>query len=117
MGTLGEADMVKLVGHKFWSPKGVAAMHVWSGCLNERGRRYPGIYGSAGALLLGGGQEGGIRAGNKNLPYIVGLGKAAELLTSDDTWGDNVACMERMRSRLLNRLTVRLSNLVPKIFL
>ena len=64
MGTLGEADMVKLVGHKFWSPKGVAAMHVWSGCLNERGRRYPGIYGSAGELLLGGGQEGGRQRNN-----------------------------------------------------
>ena len=114
-GALGEADMVTIVGHKFGAPKGVAALYVRPGCLAERGRREPGLYCRSGALLLGGGQEGGRRAGTENVPYIVGLGRAAELLTADDKWRDNAARMERMRSRLLNGLTMRLSDLGPDI--
>ena len=62
-------------------------------------------------FILVGVQERGKRAGNKNVPYIVCLVRAAELLTSDDKWSDNAACTDRMRSRLLNRLTMRLSML------
>ena len=45
------------------------------------------------------GQEGGKRAGTKNVMHIVGLGQAEELLASNYKWGDNAACTESMRSQ------------------
>ena len=98
-----------LIGNNSVAPKGVAALYVQSGFLSTRGRQETGMYWSAGALILGGGQEGGRSAGTGNVPYIIGLGQAEELLTSDNNRRDNADRMERMRSKLLNRLTIRLS--------
>ena len=36
-GPLGEDDMVTLIGHTFGSSKGVAALYVLPGCLDQRG--------------------------------------------------------------------------------
>ena len=101
--------MVTLVGHKFRGLKDRAALYVRPGCLVERGQRDPGLYWSAGALLLVGGQEGGRRVVTKNIPYIVGLERAEKLLNSDNKWRDNVACVERKRIRLLDRIKTHLS--------
>jgi cysteine desulfurase len=57
-------------------------------------------------MLIGGGQEFGRRGGTENTPYIVGLGRAAELAGQNLT--RNAAHMERMRSRLLGNLQERL---------
>jgi cysteine desulfurase len=65
------ADLVSLSGHKFHGPKGSGALWVESGIAE----RFP-------ALLLGGPQESGRRAGTPNLPGIVGLGHAAELASA-----------------------------------
>ena len=62
-------DMLSLSGHKFHAPKGVGALYVRKGIELE-------------PLIHGGKQEKGIRAGTENIPAIVGLGKAAELVTS-----------------------------------
>jgi len=108
-GIGGGVDMVTIVGHKFGAPKGVAALYVRPGCLNEPGRKTPDTFGGSGALLLGGGQEGGQRAGTENVPYIVGMGCAAEILMKKDNqqkeqWRNNARHMEAMRSRLLQIL-------------
>ncbi len=63
------ADMLSLSGHKFHAPKGVGALYVRKGIELE-------------PLIHGGKQEKGTRAGTENVPAIVGLGKAAELITS-----------------------------------
>ena len=47
--------------------------------------------------------------GTKNIPYIVGLERAEKLLNSDNKWRDNVACVERKRIRLLDRIKTHLS--------
>ena len=62
-------DLVGISGHKFHAPKGVGALYV------KPGTRLT-------ALINGGHQEKGLRAGTENVPYIVGLGKACELAKS-----------------------------------
>jgi cysteine desulfurase len=101
------ADMVTFVGHKFGAPKGIAALYIRPGALTESGRRDPENGGSV--MLLGGGQEGGRRGGTENVPYIVGMGRAAELLLERkfglDGWQSNAQHMEAMRQRLLRNIT------------
>jgi cysteine desulfurase len=60
-------DFLSISGHKFHAPKGIGALY-----LREGGRFEP--------LIRGGGQEDGRRSGTENVPYIVGLGKAASLM-------------------------------------
>ena len=62
-------DMIGISGHKFHAPKGVGALYVKSGTIIS-------------PLINGGHQERGRRAGTENVPYIVGIGKAAELANS-----------------------------------
>jgi len=59
-------DMLSLSGHKLHAPKGIGALYVRKGT-----RLQP--------FMLGGHQEDNRRAGTENVPYIVGLGRAAEL--------------------------------------
>ena len=59
-------DLMGISGHKFHAPKGIGALYV-----KPDVRITP--------LISGGHQERGLRAGTENVPYIVGMGKAAEL--------------------------------------
>lgn len=59
-------DMLSLSGHKIHAPKGIGALYV------RKGMRFR-------PFVRGGHQEKGRRAGTENVPYIVGLGMAAEL--------------------------------------
>src|SRR5207245_4263246 len=59
-------DLLTVAGHKLYAPKGVGALFV------RRGVKLSN-------LIHGAGHEGGRRAGTENVPYLVGLGKAAEL--------------------------------------
>lgn len=59
-------DLLTVAGHKQYAPKGVGALFVRRGVQLE-------------PLIHGAGHEGGRRAGTENVPYLVGLGKAAEL--------------------------------------
>ena len=59
-------DMLTLSGHKLHAPKGIGALYV------RRGTKFK-------PFLVGGHQEKGRRGGTENVPYIIGLGRAAEL--------------------------------------
>jgi len=59
-------DLLSIAGHKLYAPKGIGALFVRRGVALE-------------SLIHGAGHEAGRRAGTENVPYIVGLGKAAEI--------------------------------------
>jgi cysteine desulfurase len=102
LADLGDPDMVTIVGHKFGAPKGVACLYVRPGCFSNLGGSAASPTPSLTGLLVGGGQESGRRAGTENVPYIVGMGVAAELCSR--SLKQNQAHLERMRSLLLSRL-------------
>jgi len=56
-------------------------------------------------IVLGGGQEGGYRAGTENLPAIVGMGVAADLARAEG--GADVARLSALRDRLFEGLLER----------
>lgn len=85
-------DLLSLSAHKIYGPKGVGALYVASRTLRER--MQPG--------LLGGGQEHGLRSGTLNVPGIVGLGAAAELMKVDRSQA--VERETALRERLWTRL-------------
>ena len=59
-------DFLSIAGHKLYAPKGIGVLYT------RRGITLP-------PLLLGAGQEHGLRAGTENVPYIVGLGEACRI--------------------------------------
>ncbi|MHB1474469.1 MAG: cysteine desulfurase family protein [Dermatophilaceae bacterium] len=59
-------DLLSIAGHKCYAPKGVGALYRRAGT-------------PLGPVLLGAGQEGGLRPGTENVASIVGLGAACEL--------------------------------------
>lgn len=66
------ADLVTFNGSKIGGPRGVGVLYV------KRGTNLV-------PFILGGGQERGLRAGTENLPAILGIAKAVELIDAKET--------------------------------
>lgn len=92
-------DVITVSGHKLHAPMGVGAIVT-----AERGI-------PLAPLLVGGDQEGSMRAGTEAVPLIAGLAAACE--TRADTMD---GCVLRM-SRLRNRLEGGLRNMLPDVVL
>ncbi|MCA1228352.1 cysteine desulfurase family protein [Saccharopolyspora sp. 6M] len=90
-------DLLSVAGHKFCAPKGVGALYLRRGT-------------SIAPVLLGAGQEGGIRPGTENVPGIVALGAAAEL--AGTLLDAERVRQTRLRERLWDRLAARLPGLL-----
>ncbi len=90
-------DLLTVVGHKMYAPKGVAALYVRTGV-----HLLP--------IVGGGGQEHGLRAGTENVAYAVGLGRAADLAGQalvDGTTARLAALRDLLEQQLRERLPGR----------
>jgi cysteine desulfurase len=88
-----QIDLLSLTGHKMYGPKGCGALFV-----RKRVAVDP--------LVVGGGQERGLRSGTLNVPGIAGLGAACAIgMAEMAEEGRRVA---RLRDRLLEGLTAAL---------
>ncbi|NLC70956.1 MAG: cysteine desulfurase NifS [Desulfuromonadaceae bacterium] len=92
-------DMLSLSGHKLHAPKGIGALYI------RKGTRFT-------PFVIGGHQESGKRGGTENVPYIVGLGKAAELAMKhmDEENGRVRALRDRLEMELLSRIPNAIRN-------
>ena len=86
-------DMISISGHKLYAPKGVGAL-----VLRRRDYERPPIQ----PLVVGGGQERGLRPGTLPVALIAALGEAAELASRDHE--DRRAACRRMRDQALAAL-------------
>lgn len=91
-------DLLTVVGHKMYAPKGVAALYVRDGVAVE-------------PLVGGGGQERGLRAGTESIPLAVALGTAADLAGTALSVGES-ARLRGLRDALAEALQDRLPDLV-----
>jgi len=87
-------DLLTVVGHKMYAPKGIAVLYV-----RARVQLEP--------LIGGGGQEQGRRAGTENVAGVVAFGVAAELAL-DELAAGWPGHLEALRDRLHRELEVRL---------
>jgi cysteine desulfurase len=87
-------DLLTVTGHKMYAPKGVGALYVRPGTRLD-------------SVIHGGGHEHGLRAGTENVPYIVGLGAAAELAAQRLQNGAHAeirALRDRLHATLADRI-------------
>ncbi|WP_225823497.1 cysteine desulfurase family protein [Streptomyces naphthomycinicus] len=89
-----DVDLLTVVGHKMYAPKGIAALYVRDGVRLE-------------PVVHGGGQEKGLRAGTENVALAVGLGVAARLAGEELAEGAP-ARTAALRDDLHRRLTAAL---------
>ena len=82
-------DMASVSAHKIGGPMGVGALYVRAGTELE-------------PLVLGGGQESGMRSGTENVAGIVGFGEACRLARAE--MSRNVPYVSSLRDELVARL-------------
>jgi len=84
-----DIDLLSLSGHKLHAPKGIGVLYIRKGTYFV-------------PLLMGGHQEQGRRGGTENVPYIVGLGRAAEVAL--ENMEEERKRVKALRDRLENEL-------------
>jgi cysteine desulfurase len=90
-------DLLSIAGHKCYAPKGIGALYIRRGTLID-------------PVLVGAGQEHGIRPGTENVASVVGLGAACALAAAN-----LVAEVERigdLRDQLWSELEATISDIV-----
>ncbi len=82
-------DLLSVSSHKFHGPKGVGFLYCGS-----RVKLHP--------IILGGGQQKGMRSGTENVPGVAGMGLAAELIY--ENYEEKRAYLNHLRRRFLEGL-------------
>lgn len=88
-------DLMSFSAHKFYAMKGCGALYVRQGVKLER-------------LLDGGSQEMGLRAGTENIPAIVAMGRAAELVT--EGLEEHIGKLKELRDYTVKRVLDEIPN-------
>ena len=83
-------DMLSVSGHKIHGPKGIGILYI-----SEKVKITP--------LILGGGQQKGMRSGTDNVPGIAGFAKAAEILCAN--MEEDAEKMSALRDLFLTEVT------------
>lgn len=91
-------DMVTLSSNDIYGPRGVGALYL------KRGVR-------VNPIIIGGGQERGMRSGSHNMSGIVGFGKAAEIMRKE------IHSEAKRLSSLRDELIEGIANSIPKSYL
>ena len=82
-------DLLSISSHKINGPKGVGVLYIKSGT-------------KMSPLILGGGQEGGLRSGTENVASIVGFGVACTL--AKDNMDENTVHLKKLTAKLTSRI-------------
>ncbi|WP_420544765.1 cysteine desulfurase family protein [Nitrosopumilus sp.] len=91
-------DLLSISSHKINGPKGVGALYVKKTL-------------DLDPLILGGGQEHGLRSGTENVANIVGFGKACEI--AEKNLLNNVSYLEDLKNSLVENVLKK----IPKVTL
>jgi cysteine desulfurase len=96
-------DLLSLSGHKMYGPKGIGALYVRTGVKVD-------------PLVHGGHHERNRRAGTENIPGIIGLGKAAEVVRAELSHNERKvrALRDKLEEGILERIPEVIVNGHPK---
>ncbi|GEB33005.1 cysteine desulfurase family protein [Brevibacillus sp. FSL K6-0770] len=78
-------DLLSVSAHKFYGPRGVGILYKREGLIIH-------------PLMMGGGQEAGVRSGTENLPAIAGMAKAIRVL--EELGKDEAGRLQSLNQRL-----------------
>ncbi len=82
-------DLLTISSNDIYGPRGVGGLYIRKGV-------------RVNPIILGGGQEKGIRSGTENVAGIVGFGKAAEIAKQE--WKGEAERLKKLRDKLINGL-------------
>ena len=82
-------DLLSVSSHKIHGPKGIGALFIKNGLKID-------------PVILGGGQEYGLRSGTENVANIVGFGTACEI--AKNTLHENMAYVTKLRDMLIDKV-------------
>ena len=94
------ADMITISSHKIEGPKGVGALVVDQAVMKSRG---------LSPLILGGGQEGGMRSGTENVPGIAAFSEAVRIGARE--FRERYAHVSALKSYLTQKIESELSEI------
>ena len=93
-----DVDLLSISSHKLYGPKGIGALYIKNGI-------------DVDPVILGGGQEHGLRSGTENVASIVGFGKACEI--AKNNLNENISQMTKLRDTLVEKVL----NEIPEVIL
>jgi len=82
-------DLLSISSHKINGPKGVGALYIRNGV-------------KISPLILGGGQERGLRSGTENVASIAGFGMACQI--ANENANENMAYFKKLTTRLISKI-------------